>query len=382
MAHDGEEESTEGDSFFVWFESARSAVAAAVAGQRALAAEPWPDGQAISVRMGLHTGEAERVGGTLTSLDINRAARISAVAHGGQILASESTRVLVRDLPPDVRLRDLGPLRLKDLLTAEHVYAVLGDGLRADFPPPRTPDAHPNNLPTQVTTFVGRDTELAEAAGLLASTRLLTLTGPGGTGKTRLSIQLAASVSDDFPDGLFFVPLEPIRDPQLVAARIASTVGVAEGGARPIADSLADWLGDRQTLLVLDNFEQVVAAAPLVADILHAAPKVKVDRDESRGAPDLRRAGVSRPRAPDAARSEPAFRIGPAQRPRHGARVRRGVAGPVCGGAPLHRPGHGGPTGVRGHERERSSRRGHQRTAAWDAAGDRACRGPGQAARS
>jgi predicted ATPase len=226
--------------------------------------------------MGLHTGEAERVGGSLTGLDINQAARISAVANGGQILVSETTRVLIGTAPPDIQVRDLGKHRLKDLLKAEPLFAVVGDGLRSDFPPLRTPDNHPINLPTQLTTFVGRDAELAEVEGLLQSTRLLTLTGPGGTGKTRLSLQLAAKVSDDFSDGVFFVALEPIRDPQLIAARIASTVGVVESGAYPIADSLGDWLRDRQTLLVLDNFEQVLAAAPLVADLLRTAPRIKV----------------------------------------------------------------------------------------------------------
>ena len=277
QANGGDEQGTEGDSFFVVFGSAKSAVAAAVAGQRALVAESWPDDGEIRVRMGLHTGEAETAGGSLVGLDINQAARIAAVAHGGQILASEATRILVAgDLSSDVHLRDLGAFRLKDLLAPERLTAVLGDGLPSGFPPPRAPDAHPNNLPTQLTTFVGRDAELAEAAGLLAGTRLLTLTGPGGTGKTRLSLQLAATVSDAYPDGVFFVPLEPIRDPLLVAGRIASVVGVVEGGARPIADSLTDWLRDRRVLLVLDNFEQVVAAAPIVADILRSAPGVKV----------------------------------------------------------------------------------------------------------
>jgi len=148
-------------------------------------------------------------------------------------------------------------------------------GLPAEFPPLRTLDARPNNLPTQLTTFIGRDAELDEAAGLLATTRLLTLTGPGGTGKTRLSLQLAARASDDFPDGVFFVPLEPIRDPMLVAPRIATAVGVAEGGTRPVAESLADWLRDKRLLLVLDNFEQVISAASIVADLLRSAPDIK-----------------------------------------------------------------------------------------------------------
>ena len=275
-AHDGIEQGTEGDSFFVVFASARAAVAAAIDAQRRLAGEPWPDGDVIRVRIGIHSGEAEVVGGSLVGLDINRAARIAAVGHGGQILISDTTRALVQaHLPADVRLRDLGAYRLKDLLGPEHVIQVDADDLPRDFPPLRSPDVRPNNLPTQLTTFVGRAAELEEAAQLLAGTRLLTLTGPGGTGKTRLSLQLASTVADGFPDGVFFVPLEPIRDPILVPSRIASAVGVVESGARPIAETLADWLRDRQLLLVLDNFEQVAAAAPLVGDLLRAAPKVK-----------------------------------------------------------------------------------------------------------
>ncbi len=276
-AHDGIEQGTEGDSFFVVFASARAAVAAAVAAQRLLAAEPWPAGEAVRVRIGLHSGEAELAGESLVGLDINRAARIAAVGHGGQILLSDATRALVQPhLPDGLRLRDLGAYRLKDLLGPEHVVQVEADDLPADFPPLRTPDARPNNLPTQLTTFVGRAAELEEAAGLLSATRLLTLTGPGGTGKTRLSLQLASTVADAFPDGVFFVPLEPIRDPMLVTSRIASAVGVVETGTKPIADTLSDWLRDRRVLLVLDNFEQVAAAAPLVSDLLRAAPEIKV----------------------------------------------------------------------------------------------------------
>ncbi len=277
VAHDGIEQGTEGDSFFVVFASARAAVAAAVAAQRRLAAEPWPDDDAVRVRIGIHSGEAELAGGSLVGLDINRAARIAAVGHGGQILVSDATRALVEAyLPADVRLRDLGAFRLKDLLGPEHVVQVETDDLPHDFPQLRTPDARPNNLPTQLTTFIGRGAELDEAATLLSSTRLLTLTGPGGTGKTRLSLQLATMVADGFPDGVFFVPLEPIRDPMLVTSRIATAVGVAEAGARPIAETLAEWLRDRRLLLVLDNFEQVADAAPIVADLLRAAPDLKI----------------------------------------------------------------------------------------------------------
>ena len=226
--------------------------------------------------MGLHTGGAEQSGESLVGLGINRAARIAALAHGGQILASSLIRDQLVDHPVDgVTLRDLGDHRLKDLSAPVRIVQVIADGLPADFPALRSLDARPNNLPTQLTTFIGRDAELEAAAGLLATTRLLTLTGPGGTGKTRLSLQLAARASDDFPDGVFFVPLEPIRDPMLVAPRIASALGVAESTARPIDESLADWLRDKRLLLVLDNFEQVVAAAPIVADLLRAAPEIK-----------------------------------------------------------------------------------------------------------
>ena len=276
-AHDGTEQGTEGDSFFVTFPRASTGLTAAVAAQRALHAEAWPDDAAISVRMGLHTGEVESAGDGLVGLDINRAARIAAVAHGGQILLSDTTRALVAShLPDDVHLRDLGAFRLKDLLAPIHLIQVVADGLPSGFPAPRTPDAYPNNLPTQLTTFVGRDVELAEAADLLTRTRLLTLTGPGGTGKTRLSLQLAARVSDDFPDGIFFVALEPIRDPMLVVSRIGGVLGGAESGARPVAEWLPDWLRDKTLLLVLDNFEQVLGAAPLIADLLRTAPSIKV----------------------------------------------------------------------------------------------------------
>jgi predicted ATPase/class 3 adenylate cyclase len=275
-AHRGDEQGTEGDSFFVAFAEPSAAIEAAVAAQRALAAEPWPDDAPIRVRMGINSGPAEMTAEGLVGVSINRAARIAALAYGGQVLVSGLTRDLQEDHPAaGVALRDLGSHRLKDLSAPVRIAQVVADGLPVDFPALRSLDARPNNLPTQLTTFIGRDGELDEAAGLLATTRLLTLTGPGGTGKTRLSLQLAARASDDFPDGVYFVPLEPIRDPMLVAPRIASALGVAEGTARPIADSLADWLREKRLLLLLDNFEQVVSAAPIVADLLRVAPDIK-----------------------------------------------------------------------------------------------------------
>jgi predicted ATPase/class 3 adenylate cyclase len=274
--HGGTEQGTEGDSFFVVFPNARSAIDAAVEAQRALAAEAWPAGADVRVRMGIHSGEAELVGGSLVGLDINRAARIAGVAHGGQVLASESTRVLAAGLANGITLRDLGDHRLRDLRAPLRLHQVTAEGLIAEFPPLRSLDARPNNLPTQLTNFVGRDAELAETRELLGRTRLLTLTGPGGTGKTRLSLQLAANVAEDYPDGVFFVPLETVRDPALLGSAIGGAIGVVESGTRPVRDAVVEWLAGKHVLLVLDNFEQVLAAAPLVTDLLRSAEGLRV----------------------------------------------------------------------------------------------------------
>ena len=275
-AHGGTEQGTEGDSFFVVFPSARPAIAAAVEAQRALRAETWPPNADVRVRMGIHSGEAELVGGSLVGLDINRAARIAGVAHGGQVLTSESTRVLAGGLADGITLRDLGDHRLRDLRAPLRLHQVVAEGLVAEFPPLRSLDARPNNLPTQLTNFVGRGAELAETQELLGRTRLLTLTGSGGTGKTRLSLQLAANVAEDYPDGVFFVPLETVRDPALVASAINAAIGIAESGARPARDAIVEWLAGKRVLVVLDNFEQVLAAAPLVTELLRAAEGLRV----------------------------------------------------------------------------------------------------------
>jgi len=276
-AHEGREQGTEGDSFFVAFPAASDAVAAAIDAQRAVAAEAWPAGGSVRVRMGLHAGEATVVGGSLVGLAINRAARIAGVAHGGQVLVSAAVRALAgEELPPEATLVDLGAHRLKDLREPEHLYQLAAPDLPESFPPLATLDARPNNLPTQLTSFVGRGEELAMACDLLAANRLVTLTGPGGTGKTRLSLQVAAQAVDDFPDGVFFVPLETVRDPLLVASRIAGEIGIAESGGRSGRDVLVEWLTGKRVLLVLDNFEQVVEAGPLVADLLRTIPDLKV----------------------------------------------------------------------------------------------------------
>jgi predicted ATPase/class 3 adenylate cyclase len=277
QAAGGVEIATEGDSFFVVFRSAASAVAAAAAAQRVLAAEPWPAAAGtVRVRMGLHTGEGTPGGDNYVGIDVHRAARIAAAAHGGQVLISESTRTLVAgSLPADLRLTDLGTFRLKDLEQPERLVQLVVPDLAADFPPPRTLET-PSNLPTQMTTFVGRRREADEVADLVRRSRLVTLTGPGGTGKTRLSLQVAAAVRDEFSGGAFFVDLSPISDPALIPTTIASALGLQEQPNRPVLESLKAHLRDLRLLLVVDNFEQVQAGAPLIGQLLEAAPQLGI----------------------------------------------------------------------------------------------------------
>jgi len=272
-AHAGHEEGTEGDSFFVVFDSAVEAVTAAVEAQRALAAEPWAPGVEVNVRMGIHAGEASSSAAGLVGIDVHRAARIAAAAHGGQIVVSDAVRGLVSPgLDAGISLRGLGSHRLKDLREPQPLSQVVAEGLRMEFPPLRSLDARPNNLPTQLTSFVGRERELAEAGALLETNRLVTLTGPGGTGKTRLSLQVAANAAERYPDGIFFIGLETVREPALVASRIATAIGLSESGNRPADVVLREWLAAKQVLLVLDNFEQVLAGGRVVADLLRDAP--------------------------------------------------------------------------------------------------------------
>ena len=225
--------------------------------------------------MGIHTGEALLTGGNYVGLALHQVARIMAAGHGGQVLVSDATRRLVAALPQGLELRDLGERRLKDLASPERIYQLVGEGLAEKFPPLKTLDTKPNNLPVQVTSFIGRD-ELTEARAALAGTRLLTLTGPGGTGKTRLALQLAAEESDEFTDGVYFVGLDSIRDGALVGSVIASTLGLAVSGGTQPMDAVIDHLRERKVLLVLDNFEQVVDAASDIARLVREAPDVKV----------------------------------------------------------------------------------------------------------
>ena len=266
---------TEGDAHFLVFSNAPAAIRAAAAAQRALETAPWPAGSPIRVRMGIHTGEVLRHGADYAGLALHRVARIAAAGHGGQVLVSATSTALVGDRIDDLVLRDLGEFRLKDLERPERIAQLAGPGLRDTFPALKTLDLAPNNLPTQLTTFVGR-AEIAVARALLGATRLLTLTGPGGTGKTRLSIALASEVMDDHPDGVWFVPLAAVTDPELVAPAIATAVGLVADPTRSPLERVAAHFAGRRALLVLDNFEQVVDAAPVVAELLRAAPRLTV----------------------------------------------------------------------------------------------------------
>jgi len=274
----GVEVRTEGDAFFVAFESAGDAVSAAVAAQRSLAAHEWPAAAEVRVRMGLHTGAGVLGGDNYIGLDVHRAARVASIAHGGQVLLSAATASLVdQELPDGVALRDLGGHLLKDLVQPEHIYQLVIGGLPAEFPALVTVDAIPDNLPTHLPAFIGRQRELADAAELLERVRLLTFTGPGGTGKTRLAIQLAVEVGKRFPDGAFFVSLASIREKDLVPSAIAEAVGIQSAGTRlPPLDQLLAYLAGRRVLLLLDNFEQVLGAAFVVTEILGAAPACTV----------------------------------------------------------------------------------------------------------
>jgi len=273
----GVEVSTEGDSFFVAFASPVGAVEAAVAAQRSLAAHDWPAGFPVRVRMGLHTGEGVLGGDNYVGLDVNRAARIAAAGHGGQVLVSEATRALVAHALPDgVAFRDLGPHRLKDLALPEHLHELVVEGLRADFPPPRTLDARRDNLPRQLTSLVGREQEIAEVTALLGRARLVTLSGPGGVGKTRLAVAVAERLRDRFAAGIVFVPLASVTRPEPVLGGIARAVGADLAGTHAPLEALAEQLGNDRWLLVLDNLEQVTGVAGDLDELLARCPRVAI----------------------------------------------------------------------------------------------------------
>lgn len=267
----------EGDSRFCVFARATDAVAAAGAMQQALHDEPWPDESRLRVRVALHTGQADLRDGDYYGAAVNRCARLRALAYGGQTLISVATADLVRDsLPEDVSLRDLGVCHLRDLSRAEHIFQLVVPGAPADFPPLNATDMSSPALPLPLTSFVGRSHETAAVRQLLDETRLVTLTGPGGSGKTRLALQVAGTVADTYSDGVFFVDLTPLRDHTLVLSAAAQSLGVREESVRPYFETLAGFLRSKHLLLVLDNFEHVLSAAPPIASLLSICPRLSV----------------------------------------------------------------------------------------------------------
>ena len=268
--HEGVEVDTQGDAFFVAFARASNAVDAAADGQRALADGP------IRVRMGLHTGEPRLTEEGYVGIDVHKGARLAAVGHGGQVLLSQTTRALV-----DADVRDLGVHRLKDLSAPERIYQLEADGLRPDFPLLKTIEAGMKNLPGPRTSFVGRAAELDEIDRLLEDPgcRLLTLVGPGGAGKTRLALEAAARRIERYPHGVHFVPLVSVASSEFLAPAVAESIQFAVDGAHSgfsAQEQLLDYLGERSTLLVLDNFEHLVDGANLLGEIIERAPKVEL----------------------------------------------------------------------------------------------------------
>jgi predicted ATPase len=274
--YSGVEVGTEGDSFFVVFTRASDAIAAAVEGQHALAAAQWPGGAEIKVRMGLHTGEPVVIGSDYLGYDVHRASRIASSAHGGQVVVSQATRSVAEPVGSDIGFSDLGEHRLKDLDQPERLYQVTATDLATAFPPLRSLSAVRNNLPAAVSSFVGRERLLERLAGLLDGHRFVTVTGPGGTGKTRLALEAARSLAPRYPDGVWFVELATTTDPALVAETVASTIGLRDiTGCQPI-QVVAQYAAGKRLLLVLDNFEHLMPAAATVGELASAAAGVTI----------------------------------------------------------------------------------------------------------
>jgi predicted ATPase/class 3 adenylate cyclase len=277
-AHDGKEVDTQGDAFFAVFSSPRACIAGVLEMQQALEAHAWPAGEHVRVRIGVHTGEAAKTATGLVGLDVHRAARVAAVGYGGQVLLSETAAALVRDaLPLGASLKDLGVHRLKDMGRPERIFQLEAAGLQAEFPPLRSlgNPALANNLPAQLATFIGRDREMSEVRALVESSRLVTLTGAGGCGKTRLSIQLAAELLDGSGDGVWLVELAALLDEDAVAPAICQALGIAAQPGRPVLDTLLDALAPQDVLIVLDNCEHLIGACAKTADaIVRRCPRV------------------------------------------------------------------------------------------------------------
>jgi predicted ATPase/class 3 adenylate cyclase len=278
--HGGTEEGTRGDSFFATFTSLSACVAAALEMQRQLADQEWPAGEQLRVRMGVHVGEVAEESIGLVGYEVHRAARIGAVAHGGQVLLSSAAAGLVEDsLPPDAALRDLGTHRLKDLGRPETLSQLEAPGLRDQFPPLRSLDNPelPNNLPTSLSPFIGRTEEVREVVGLLGTARLVTLTGAGGSGKTRLALQAAAELLDGSGEGVWLVELAAISDPEHVARTVIDALEIRSDAEREDREALLHALKDQRCLVVFDNCEHLVDEVAQLADLIgRSCPKVSI----------------------------------------------------------------------------------------------------------
>ncbi|MBC8994205.1 MULTISPECIES: ATP-binding protein [Micromonospora] len=275
---DGAELLTEGDSFFLAFPDAAAAVHACLTAQRALAGHDWPNPDATPrVRMGLHTGYAEPRDGEYASPEVHRAARVAAAAHGGQVLCSAATAKHAEPLPDGVSLLDLGLHRLRGFDDRERLFQLVAPGLERRFPRPRTADAAAHNLPTQVTSFVGRQAERAELGRLVEAYRLVTVLGAGGAGKTRLAVELASGIVEDYPDGVWFVDIAAVTDPGLVAFEIAAVLGLRPEPGRPMLDTLVEYAAPRRMLVLLDTCDaQTAASAEVISRLLAGGRGVRV----------------------------------------------------------------------------------------------------------
>jgi len=269
---------TTGDGFHAVFAIAQDAVAASLHAQRDLQKENWDDRTPLRVRMGMHTGTSEEREGDFYGPVLNRAARLMAVGCGGQVLLSKTTYELARDhTPREIAFRDLGEHRLRDLSRPEHIYQLIAPALALDFPALKTLEAHPNNLPIQLTNFIGREKEIAHVKQVLTNARLVTLTGVGGSGKTRLALQVAAEMLEIFPEGIWLIELATLTDPALVPQAIASVLHLREEQNRALLQTLTDHLQVKKYLLVLDNCEHLVdACAKLAETLLRACPQMKI----------------------------------------------------------------------------------------------------------
>ena len=317
-AHDGHVFKTVGDAFCAAFHNVADAIAASLDAQRRLAAEDWSGVDDLKVRMAIHTGHTDERDGDYFGPAVNRVARLLAIGHGGQVLVSGASADLSQgELPPRAALRDLGEHRLKDLTHPEQVYQLVAPGLTSEFPPLRSLEALPNNLPLQITSFVGRDIDILTVSELLAKHRLVTLVGAGGVGKTRLALQVGADLLDRYEDGVWLVELAPLSDNELIPSTVASIFHVSEAANRTMTEAIVHALKARRALIVFDNCEHVVEpAARLIDAILRSCPHVRIIATTRQG---LGIAGEAVHRVASLAVPETGGRLTAEEAMRHGA---------------------------------------------------------------